>query len=210
MRRLFATAALLLAAGPLSAAEATLGYDAYVKGSKVGEAEIRVERDRASYAVSGNAWTIGALNFFTRWQSMFRATGRLDESRPVTDQYSLIERARNKVKEMFLSDGHLTYVKNGETRSPEAPTSVDWLSALFVNPDCAAAGSEVHNGKDRFAVKLLTIASEGAVERCEFELRDDDDERINATVLLGEVNGLTVPLELELIGALEGTLKLRS
>jgi len=210
MRHLLAIAALLLAAGPLSAQEATLGYDAYVKGSKVGEAEIRVERDSGNYAVTGNAWSTGMLSFLTRWQTMFSATGRLDDSRPVGDSYSLIERARNKVKQLFLSDGRVTYVKNGETRTPEAPTSLDWLSALFVNPDCAAAGSEVHNGKDRFAVKLLTIANEGPVERCEFELRDDDDERINATVLLGEVNGLTVPLQLELIGALEGTLKLRS
>jgi hypothetical protein len=210
MRRLLVTAALLLAAGPLAAQEATLGYDAYVKGSKVGEAEIRVERDHGSYAVSGNAWSTGVLGLLSRWRTMFSATGSLDDSRPVTSSYSLIEHARNKVKEFFLADGQATYIKDGETRTPKAPTSVDWLSALFVNPDCAAAGSEVHNGKDRFAVKLLRIVSEGAVERCEFELRDDDDERISATVLLGEVDGLTVPLKLELIGALEGTLKLRS
>jgi hypothetical protein len=210
MCRLFAIAALLLAAGPLSAQEATLGYDAYLKGSKVGEAEVRIERDRGSYAISGNAWSIGVLNFLTRWQTIFSAAGRLDESGPVTDRYSLIERARNKVKEFLLADGHLTYVKNGETRNKEAPTSVDWLSALFLNPDCASAGSEVHNGKDRFELKLLQASTEGPVERCVFELRDDDDEWINATVLLGEVDGLTVPLRLDLIGALEGTFKLRS
>ncbi len=206
---------LLFAAGPLSAQEATLGYDAFVRGAKVGGAQITVEQGSTGYAISGNAWTIGVLNFLTRWQSMFSATGRLEASGPVTDRYSFIEHARNKVKELFLADGELTYIKNGESRNREAPTSVDMLSALFATSDCAAASAEIHNGKDLYAVKLtereaLSSAENGATERCVFELSDADDERIDATVWLGEVNGLIVPLRLDLIGALEGTLKLRT
>ena len=215
MRRIVAVA-LLLAAGPLSAQEATFGYDAYVGGAKVGGAEVKIDKGVANYAISGSAWTIGVLNFMTRWQSIFSAAGRIDDNGPITDTYSLIERARDKVKELFLADGHLTYVKNGRTRTPQAPSSVDLLSALFVTPSCAAAGSEVHNGKDLYAVKLTqqemltATAQDGATERCVFEVRDSDNEHINATIWLGRVNGLTVPLRLDLAGALEGTLKLRS
>jgi Protein of unknown function (DUF3108) len=207
---------LLLVAGPLSARETKLGYDAFVGGAKVGAAEVTIEKDTASYAISGSAWTIGVLNFVTRWQSIFSATGRLGEQGPTTDRYSLVERARDKVKELFLEDGHLTYVKNGHMRNPVAPSSLDLLSALFVTPGCAAAGSEVHNGKDLYAVKLTrreTLAAStdnGATERCEFEVSDSDNERINATIWLGQVDGITVPLRLDLAGALEGSLKLRT
>lgn len=215
MRRAVAIA-LLLAAGPLSAHETTLGYDAYIGGAKVGGAEVTIDKGVANYAISGTAWTIGALNFITQWQSIFSAAGRFEDNSPVTDTYSLIERARDKVKELFLADGHLTYVKNGRTRTPQAPSSVDLLSALFVTPGCAAAGSQVHNGKDLYAVKLtkqetLTATTlGGATERCVFEVSDADNERINATIWLGLVDGLTVPLRLDLAGAVEGTLKLRS
>jgi hypothetical protein len=208
--------ALLLVAGPLSARETTLGYDAYVRGAKVGGAEVTIEKNAASYAISGSAWTIGMLNFVTRWQSIFSATGRLEDTGPITDRYSLVERARDKVKELLLADGHLTYVKNGHTRTPQAPSSLDLLSALFVTPGCAAAGSEMHNGKDLYAVKLThqetlpASTHNGATERCDFEVSDSDNERIDATIWLGVVNGLTVPLRLDLAGALEGTLKLRS
>lgn len=215
MRRA-AAIALLLVAGPLSAHETTLGYDAYVGGSKVGGAEVTIEKGVANYAISGNAWTIGALNFLTRWQSIFSAAGRIDDAGPITDTYRWVERARDKVKELFLAEGHLTYVKNGRTKTPQAPSSVDMLSALFVTPGCAAAGPEVHNGKDLYAVKLkhreilAATAQGGATERCVFEVSDSDNERINATIWLGTVDGLTVPLRLDLAGAVEGTLKLRS
>lgn len=208
--------ALLLAAGPLSARETTLGYDAFVGGAKVGGAEVTIEKDTASYAISGTAWTIGLLNFITQWQSIFSAAGRIEDTGPVADSYSLIEHARDKVKELFLADGHLTYVKNGRTRTPQAPSSLDLLSALFVNQGCAAAGPQVHNGKDLFAVKLThqeTLAAarhNGATERCDFEISDSDNERIDATIWLGQVNGLTVPLRLDLAGAVEGTFKLRT
>src|SRR5262245_30294592 len=153
MRRAIAVA-LLLVAGPLSAQETTLGYDAYVGGAKVVGAEVTIEKGAANYAISGSAWTIGMLNFDTRSESRFSAAELIDDNGPVTHTRTCIERACDKVKELFLADGHLTYVKNGRTRTPQAPSSIDLLSALFVTPGCAAAGSEVHNGKDLYAVKL--------------------------------------------------------
>jgi hypothetical protein len=41
-------------------------------------------------------------------------------------------------------------------------------------------------------------------------LRDEDQERIDATVWLGQIAGLTVPVRVDLSGALEGTWKLNS
>jgi len=107
------------------------------------------------------------------------------------------------------------YVKDGQVRSPRAPTSIDLLSALFVSRDCASAGSAVHNGKDQFSLKLtnheaMSAAKNGATERCTFEVNNKDNERIDATIWLGHVDGLTVPIRLDLAGAMEGTLKLNT
>lgn len=208
-------ATLIVAAAPAWAQQTTLGYDAFVAGAKVGGAEIKIETDDARYEISGKAWTVGVLNFVTQWQSMFSSTGRLVDSTPVNDGYRFIERARDKVKELLLSDGQLTYVKNGQVRSPRAPTSLDLLSALFVSHDCASAGSTVHNGKDQFSLKLMNqeaVSSDdnGATERCTFEVNNKDNERIDATIWLGQVGGLTVPIRLDLAGAMEGTLKLNT
>lgn len=215
MRSVTVATLLLLAAAPVCAQQTTLGYDAFVAGAKVGAAEVKIETDDARYEISGKAWTVGVLSFVTQWQTMFSSTGRLNDSGPVNDGYRYIERARDKVKELMLSDGHLTYVKNGQVRSPRAPTSIDLLSALFVSRDCASAGSAVHNGKDQFSLKLtnqeaVSSSKTGATERCTFEVNNQDNERIDATVWLGQVHGLTVPIRLDLAGAMEGTLKLNT
>jgi len=208
-------AMLLFAAAQASAQQTTLGYDAFVGGAKVGAAEVKIETDDARYAISGRAWTVGVLSFVTQWQSVFSATGRLADNGPINDGYRFIERARDKVKELLSVGGQLTYVKNGQIRSPRAPTSLDLLSALFVSRDCASAGTEVHNGKDPFSLKLMhreavSSTDDGATERCTFQLSNKDYDHIDATVWLGQIDGLTVPVRLDLAGALEGTLKLQS
>jgi hypothetical protein len=214
MRRRF-VAALLFAAAPAWAQQATLGYDAFVGGAKVGAAEIKINKDDARYQINGKAWTVGLLNFVTQWQGVFSSAGRLDDGGPVNEAYRFVERARDKIKEVMFTDGQLTYVKNGRVKSPRPLTSLDVLSALFVSRDCASAGSEVHNGKDPFSLKLtrqeaLASSTDGATERCTFEVSGKDNERFNATVWLGQVDGMTVPFRLDLAGALEGTLKLQA
>jgi len=207
--------ALLVAASPVCADQTTLGYDAFVAGTKVGAAEVNIQTNDSRYTISGKAWSVGVMNFVTQWQGKFSSQGRLGNEGPVNEAYRFVEQARDKVKELVLADGHLTYVKNGEKRSPRAPTSLDLLSALFLSGDCAAAGSQVHNGKDPFSLKLthresLTGSKSGATERCTFEVQNKDHERIDATVWVGQIDGLTVPVRLDLAGALEGTLKLHS
>jgi hypothetical protein len=211
--RFAVVATLLLVAVPGWAQETTLSYDAFVGDSKVGGAEVKIETDATRYSITGEAWSVGFAHFMTKWRSMFSSTGQLADSGPINDGFRFIEKARNKVKDVLFSDGQMTYTNNGQPRPVEVPHSLDLLSALFVARDCAAAGSEIHNGKDRFSLKLLARQSlpksaSGATERCTFELRDEDHERIDATVWLGEIAGLTVPVRVDLSGALEGTWKL--
>ncbi len=213
--RVVVVAALLLVVAPVWAQQTTLGYDAFVGDSKVGGAEVRIETDAARYSITGEAWTVGIAHFMTQWRSIFSSTGRLADSGPINDGFRFIEKARNKVKDVLFSDGQMTYTRNGQPRRVELPNSLDLLTALFVTRDCAAAGSEIHNGKDRFSLKLLERQSlpesaSGATERCSFELRDEDQERIDATVWLGQIAGLTVPVRVDLSGALKGTWKLHS
>src|SRR5262249_50862321 len=150
-------------------------------------------------------WTVGVMSFVTQWQGVFSSEGRLVDSGPVNEAYRFVERARDKIKEVMFTDGQLTYVKNGHVRSPHPLLSLDLLSALFVSRDCASAGSEIHNGKDPFSLKLkrqeaLASPADGATERCTFEVSSKDNERIDATIWLGQVDGMMVPFRLDLAG----------
>ncbi len=200
--------------GPLAAHATTLDYDAYLSGTRVGGAEVTIERADNTYVIQGKAWAEGLFKWVTQWRSLFSANGRLENGAPVAEGYSLTERARDKVKELSLQDGNLTYVKNGKPRTPVAPTSkLDLLSALFLPNGCDTS-ADIHNGKDQFFLTLTraetATAVPGASLRCEFDVRDQDQQRIKAVVWLGERDGFTVPVQLDLAGALEGTLKLRA
>ncbi len=59
-------------------------------------------------------------------------------------------------------------------------------------------------------MQALSSSKTGATERCTFEVSNKDNERIDATIWLGQVDGLTVPMRLDLAGAIEGTLKLNT
>lgn len=208
---IWVTAALL---APLPVSATTLDYDAYVGAAKVGGAEVVIERADDTYQIRGKAWAEGFFEWLTEWRSRFSAVGRFVEGLPVADGYSLIELAKDKAKEISLADGTVTYVKNGRTKQTPPPASkLDLLSALFMPNGCETS-SEIHNGKDEYSLRLTRVetvsGADGAALRCDFEVRDAEDERIEASVWLGVVDGLTVPVRLDLRGALEGTLKLRA
>jgi len=199
---------------PLSVRATTLDYDAFVGETKVGGAEIVIDRAADSYEIKGRAWSEGFFKWLTKWRSHFSAKGRLEDGLPVAEGYTLLEQARNKVKEITLANGEVKYVKNGQRRAVSPPASrLDLLSALFVPNGCDTS-ADIHNGKEQFFLHLkhvdtVTPGYVGANLRCDFEVRDQDDQKIDAVVWLGIVDGLTVPVRLDLSGALEGTLKLR-
>jgi hypothetical protein len=195
----------------------TFDYDAFLGEAKIGEAQITVERHADRYEISGEARAVGVMEFLTQWHSLFSAEGTVDEGRPVVEEFSLIERARNKIKEVFMADGKVTYTKNGQLRAPRDPgAGLDLLSALFVSQDCAI--DAVHNGKDSYRLRLrkrIEAPREFSVDRratvrCSFDVTDEDDEEIRAEVWLGPIGELFVPLRLDIQGALQGSVRVSS
>lgn len=201
----------LLSSAPAGATATTrLDYDAFLAGTKVGGAAVTIEKDSDRYAIEGKAWSVGFLHFITKWRSVFSASGNLEQGRPVAEEYGFIEKARNKIKQIFMRGGEMRYVKNGEERVPHIdPAYTDLLSALFMPSGCSTQDA-VHNGKDYF--RLTLTASEQGTDgmRCEYQVIDEDDELTHATVWLGQVDGLLVPTRMELEGALEGELRLKA
>ena len=187
------------------------------RGAKVGGAEVKIETDDARYEISGKAWTVGVLNFVTQWQSMFSSTGRLADSGPVNDGYRFIE-TRPRQGQGTAAQRRSPDVRQ-ERPGPvaaQAPTSIDLLSALFVvarlrvggfgraqrqRPVLAEADSITKRCRRR-----RTAPPSAARSKC----NNKDNERIDATIWLGQVDGLTVPIRLDLAGAMEGTLKLNT
>lgn len=200
---------------PLPAVATTLDYDAYLGGTKVGGAEVVIERAEDSYQIRGKAWAEGFFRWLTQWRTHFSAMGHFVGGTPIGEAYSLIELAKNKVKEVSLENGEVTYVKNGKAKQTPAPVSkLDFITALFLPTNSCDATYQLHSGKDEYSVRLTrseTLSTEdGANLRCDFEVRDQNDERIDASVWLGVIDGVTVPIRLDLKGAVEGTLKLRA
>jgi hypothetical protein len=195
----------------------TLDYDAYVGEAKIGEARITVERRADRYEITGRARAVGFMEFLTQWDSRFSAAGSVDEGQPVVEKFSLIERARNKIKEIFMANGTVTYKKNGEPRAPRKPgAGLDLLTALFVGQDCGI--DAVHNGKDSYRLHLRQrtelpnsmIADRKATVRCSFDVTDEDDEEIRAEVWLGPMGDFSVPLRVDIQGALQGSVRVAS
>ena len=201
----------MLLLSPLSAhAITTLDYDAYLAGAKVGGAAVTIERTADSYTIQGKAWSTGFLRMLTKWRSYFNASGNLDQGQPVAEEYGFIEKTRDRIKEIFLRDGEVRYTKNGRERLPQVdPVHTDLLTALFMPNGCATQ-SAVHNGKDYFRLTLTTEQSDADGMRCEYNVLNEDDELTHATIWLGTVDGLLVPTRMDLKGAMQGTLLLKS
>ena len=201
----------MLLLSPISAnALTTLDYDAYLAGAKVGGAAVTIERTADSYAIQGKAWSTGFLRMLTKWRSYFNASGNLEQGQPVTEEYGFIEKARNRIKQIFMSDGEVRYTKNGQERLPQVDLMhTDLLTALFMPNGCTTQ-SAVHNGKDYF--RLTLTAEQGDANggmRCEYSVIDEDDELTHATIWLGTIDGLLVPTRMDLEGAMQGTLLLK-
>jgi len=127
----------------------------------------------------------------------------------------VVQKKRNKEKRVALRDGVVNFARNGENRGPRDRIDGTYLlSALFLSHDCETPGDTVHDGKDPFQLRLISARSfdqptvDGVVLQCEFEVFDEENERARAIVRLIEREGLKVPLEMELTGAVEGKLQL--
>jgi len=188
----------------------TLEYDSYRGNSRVGRAEVVIERDGSRYEIRGKAWSEGLARLLSNWESSFLASGTIEGGEPVLEEYRLIQTARNKHRRIVMRGGETRFVREDLQRViANPPESLDFLSALFLTEDCGAH-AEVHNGKDAFRLTLRSErAREDAAMECVFEVIDEDDERITATIELHDVDGLMVPVQMDFSGALEATFKLR-
>jgi hypothetical protein len=179
--------------------------------TKVGVAEVTINTNAAGYEIRGQARTVGMFDFLTKWRGWFKTAGRLVAGNPVADQYAVTQKNRKKKKEIYLEDGRVDYHKNGKyTRSMNALASLDLLSALFLAPGCGAAGDEIHTGKDRLSITLTKEVRNGTQLQCEFDVVDEDQQEFTASVVLDEVEGLRVPVRLDVNGSFDGTLRLRT
>ena len=193
-----------------------LQYDAFVGSQKVARAEFLIERAGEDFKIEGEARAVGMIKLFTKWRSLFSAVGRFMLGKPVDDNYRVVQKKRKKEKHIELRDGVVFYRRNGEDRDPRPKLDGMYLlSALFLSSDCASPGQTIHDGKDYFELQLLNEqfydqpTPEGVVLQCEFDVVDEDNEHANAVVTLIDYNGLKVPLEMHLTGAINGRLQLK-
>jgi len=206
--------AALLSASMVLASPAfgvSLGYDAFVAGSKVGVATIHIERRSDNYEIRGEARSVGWLRRITHWRSFFRSAGFFANGKPVVSNYQVTENSVGKNKQIVYANGQVLFTRNGDLRSPfRPPTDRDLLSALFLSNGCGQT-RELHDGKDLWRLHIKraqAVQSDEAAMYCEFDVVDENDERSVASVWLTRVDDLVVLERLELQGALKGTLQL--
>jgi hypothetical protein len=201
-------AAVLVLTGP-GANAMLLDYEAYLGETKVGEAQVTIDVGEQGYAIEGKAESTGLLGLFSKWKSFFSTRGFFFFGKPVASAYEVKEQSGSKEKEISYSGDKVYVTKNGKSRNPmPLPAATDFWSLLFLSKDCGDE-SVVHDGKDVWRVKTLSSKSlEDGRRYCEFDLRDEDNERSSAAVWTQQIGDLTVPVEVHLEGAIRGTFKL--
>lgn len=187
-----------------------LDYSAYMGETKVGEAQVSIDLQESGYQISGKAQSTGLLGLFSKWRSLFNIRGLFAfGGKPVASEYQLTEQSSGKNKHIVYHGDQVHVTKNGEARHPRPlPAGTDFWSLLFLSDNCDDARL-VHDGKDLWEVtpKHSERLADGR-SYCEFDLVDEDQERSTAAVWLKDIGDLTVPVQVELHGAIRGTFKL--
>jgi hypothetical protein len=210
-----ATATLTLICAAPAASAATLHYGAYFAGAQVGQGEVEIHVEGGRYAISGEAWATGLIRTATHWRSDFSASGRFDAGDvvPETYQFSTTRRG-DRSRTTRVVDGRVETFRDGRRRrSREAPDGLDVLTALFFAGGCETL-DELHSGTSRYQLSLrdrhASDARDGSgyVERCEFEVVDNDGDGYRIDIHMGEHNGHRVPLRIDVGGFISGSVRL--
>jgi hypothetical protein len=211
------TGMLLLAAASAAATAggAPLQYGAFFAGAQVGRAEIRVDLNADGYEIAGEAWALGVLRTATQWRSDFSASGRIDEGTVVPEAYQFSSTRRGKyTRKTQVTDGHVETFRNGRRRDKgEAPAGLDVLTALFFAQDCATL-DVLHTGTSIYQLEFKNrrVPEPGErvdyIERCEFEVIDEDGDGYRVDVQIGELNGHRIPLRIDVGGFITGSVRL--
>jgi len=213
MKKFYKTATyifLLALVLPFSAAATTLDYEVKVDGRKAGYMEVTVTRDENDYQIKGRMWSTGLAKFLSNWWSKFTTSGRLENGQPVTDSHELEEHSNQRDRAVSVKNGILEELKNGRQKPPRKVFAhMDVLSALFFAENCDAPAA-LFNSKDQYHVVKVATEEKSDMLRCEFDVQDADKDRFRATVWLNRVNGINVPVRVDLKGDRKGSIRLRS
>ncbi|HEX7035180.1 MAG TPA: DUF3108 domain-containing protein [Pseudomonadales bacterium] len=182
----------------------SLRYRAYLAGTPVGRATVRLAVAADGYRIEGEAASEGWMEGVTRWRNRFQAEGTLTEAAPLLREFSYVETDRGKERRVSVRDRILQVMKNGKHREPRpAPDGADVLSALFVQPSCLPERL-VHTGRHLY--RLTRLAAGDGV--CRYRVIDDDDEAFEVAVDLIRHAGLTVPGRITFHGWVSGSIEL--
>ena len=180
---------------------ATLRYEAYIAGVRVGQATVNVELVDNRYVVTGTAQAEGVVEMFSAWRTNFLARGELVDNAPQPAEYSYVERDDDQIREIIVRDGMLRYFKNGRIRRERpSPSGLDVLSALFVQPGCEAKRT-IHTGRKHYR---LTRIESNPTDVCRYDVVDDDNDHYRADIRLALREQLTVPVRITVRGFLTG------
>jgi len=195
----------LLVVAPAEAA--TLHYDAYVAGIKVGAATVTIDRDRERYRITGDAAAGGVAHLFSDWRSEFHAGGQFIDGYPELNEYGYDERERKKRRILTLEDGLIVQTKNGEPRPPvPLLDGLDVLTAFFITPACWG-DQLLHTGRFNYRISGRATRAEGG---CQFRVLDDDGDEDRVHIVFGSYQGQTVPVRMTTGGLLRGRVVLKS
>ncbi len=201
---------LLALALPFAAQATTLDYEVKVEGRQAGYMEVTVTVEENDYQIKGRMWSTGLAKLLSRWWSKFTTSGRLENGRPVIDEHELVEHSNQRDREVLVKDGILRELKNGRQKAPrKILADMDVLSALFFAEDCDAP-AKLYNSKDSYRVVSVAAELKQDTLRCEFDIRDEDNDHFHATVWLNRIDGMNVPVRVDLKGKKEGSIRLRS
>jgi hypothetical protein len=210
--------ALLLALLTVASAASAepLRYGAYFAGAQVGTAEIHVRVNADAYEIAGEAWALGVIRTATQWRSDFSATGRFADGEVIPESYQFSSTRRgDRTRSTQVAHGVVETFRNGRPRdTSEAPDGLDVLTALFFPPKDCDSLDALHTGTSTYQIKLkehhvpAPNARTAYVERCEFEVVDEDGDSYRVGVEMAELNGHRIPSRIDVGGFITGTVRL--
>ena len=171
---------------------ATLVYEGYVAGVRVGSATLELAISDGHYQITGSAAADGVVDWFSDWHSEFSAVGQLTDAKPTLSHYAYLQRDGASRREVRVADGTIHYRKNQRPpRSRPAFATPDLLTALFVNPQCNDRWW-VNTGRRNYRLERRP----GKADVCRYQVFDRHEDSFTIDLVLGQRFGHRVPISM--------------